>query len=318
MRSKITYIIAAILQIAILFYLINAESSVLKSTERFVSGTKMVELQRFTESQTIHLTFPMNSLSSMNCAFDEQGFQKNHPVYVKLQKKDQGVTPVFFGVEKPELNANDILLKGKVAAVDAEKLFVIKYEAKGKVYETRWMDKKSYKKGEAVMLALDPANPANIEFVSDWKEYQTHTPGTISRIEPIVKGNQPANLLTIEFERDGRKITDQYTIFTEASSQPVVLGAAVEVSFKPETNKILFVNFNPLVKGEIAEVKTGYLVEANYGIESFNLLPEQKVRLNELIDQHGDAHVSVEFAVNPAGNAALTGIFIGGQKLELN
>jgi len=318
MRSKITYIIAAILQIAILFLLINAESSVLKSPERLVSETQMVELQRFTESQTIHVTYPMNRLSSMNCAFDEQGFRKNHPVYVKLQKNDKGVMPVFFGAEKPELSTNEILLKGKVAAVDAEKLFVFKYEAKGKGYETTWMGKKSYKKGDLVMLALDPVNPANVEFVSDLKEYQTHAAGKITRIEPVVKGNQSANLLTIEFECDGQKMSDQYTQFIEASSQPVILGAPVEVSFQSQTNKILYVNFNPLVKAEVAEVKTGYRVEANYGIESFNLLPEQKVRLNELIDQHGDAQVSVEFAVNPSGNAALTGIFIKGEKLDLN
>lgn len=319
MRSKIIYIVAVVVQIVILGLFIFSETSVLKSDERFVSATKMVELQRFTDSQQIHLSYPINELSSMNCEYEAGGYAKNHPVYVKIRKTDAGIKPAFFSVSEPEVNADEILLKGKVDAVSSEKLYILKYEAKGKQFESRWMGRiRRVKKGDPVMLSLNPLDPAQIEYVSKWKEYQTRTPGKITRINQAVMNGQRIYQLTIEFERNGRKVTEQYTQFVADLEQPVVLGAQVEVNFNEATNKILYVNYNPLVKAVISNIKTGYNLQVSYGLETYNMQAAQKDELNELIDRYGDAQVSAEFVVSECGNSALTGIFISGQKVALN
>lgn len=321
MKSKLLYLSAVILQIVIILCFIQSETVVSNSETRFVLKTSMVELQRFTNSHKINLSYPVNSLTSGETDYEIGEYAINQPIYVKVKRTADSIEPIFFSPQKPQLAAGELLLKGKVVEAAEKKLYKFKYTKSGKQREGRWQGKiRTAKKGGKVMVALDPDDPAKIKFVSDWKEYKNKVAGKILKLAEIK--TTPANdyQLTVQFQDGEQVVHSSYIYLTHNRNEVPILGAPVTVNFNKTTDgyKVLFVDLNPLVTAKVTEIQPGYLIKAVFGIEHFQLETSQKQKLNELIDKLGDANVSVEVAVDESGDTALTGIFLQDQKIKLN
>ncbi|MBN1350335.1 hypothetical protein JXJ21_13050 [candidate division KSB1 bacterium] len=319
MRNKILFIIIALLQIGILAFFIHSKSSVTASETKITLQPRMIELQRFTANNRISLTYPINSISSIDMAYESANYQINHSVYLKLKQKDDVWSPVYFSASMPELAEGEILVKGQISDIEKENQYSFSYKKDGRALQGKWMGNiRKVKKDDQALLALDRAHPEIIKTATNYMVYENRGSGRLLDVQPV-PGKKLSFLLKVSFEDNGKTITGQFQYANDSAKPIPPVGSPVSVSFIKEQKgyQVMYVELEPLTEAQITDISKGYKLAITFGIEYFLLQPEQKHALNELIDKYGDTDVSVEAAVHPSGELALTAIFIGKEKVAL-